>query len=181
MFLIYCNINLIFSFNIYSLTDSMSLCFHSTTAVFSCKIRIFLCIKNAEANIDLHWLIDSILHLGQDLIQHNSSGANELNGNLRLATPTINNQSAGATLTISNDQLLSQSPVLNSSSGRHLIIFLNKSYCGVLLYSGLAVSVKKWELVSEKRLISLKPTSFKCLPFLLLPSIAVHSFIRFFH
>ncbi|XP_034981147.1 zinc finger protein 236 isoform X1 [Zootoca vivipara] len=53
---------------------------------------------------------------GQDLIQHNSSGGNELNGNLRLATPAINNQSAGATLTISNDQLLSQSPVLNSSS-----------------------------------------------------------------
>ncbi|XP_061450206.1 zinc finger protein 236 isoform X3 [Rhineura floridana] len=53
---------------------------------------------------------------GQDLIQHNSSGSNELNGNLRLATPAISNQSTGATLTISNDQLLSQSPALNSSS-----------------------------------------------------------------
>ncbi|XP_053103138.1 zinc finger protein 236 isoform X2 [Hemicordylus capensis] len=53
---------------------------------------------------------------GQDLIQHNSSGGSELNGNLRLAAPTISNQSAGATLTISNDQLLSQSPALNSTS-----------------------------------------------------------------
>ncbi|XP_060100071.1 zinc finger protein 236 isoform X2 [Heteronotia binoei] len=53
---------------------------------------------------------------GQDLIQHSSSGGNELNGNLRLTTPTITNQSAGATLTISNDQLLSQSPALNSTS-----------------------------------------------------------------
>ncbi|XP_072854829.2 zinc finger protein 236 [Pogona vitticeps] len=53
---------------------------------------------------------------GQDLIQHSSSGGNELNGNLRLATPTINNQSSGTTLAISNDQLLSQSPALNSTS-----------------------------------------------------------------
>ncbi|XP_015268323.1 PREDICTED: zinc finger protein 236 [Gekko japonicus] len=53
---------------------------------------------------------------GQDLIQHSSSGGNELNGNLRLTTPTITNQSTGATLTISNDQLLSQSPALNSTS-----------------------------------------------------------------
>ncbi|KAJ6664422.1 hypothetical protein lerEdw1_007079, partial [Lerista edwardsae] len=52
----------------------------------------------------------------QDLIQHNSSGSSELNGNLRLATPSISNQSAGATLTISNDQLLSQTPALNSTS-----------------------------------------------------------------
>ncbi|KAL8182396.1 UNVERIFIED_CONTAM: hypothetical protein K2H54_055721 [Gekko kuhli] len=53
---------------------------------------------------------------GQDLIQHSSSGGNELNGNLRLTTPTITNQSTGATLTISNDQLLSQNPALNSTS-----------------------------------------------------------------
>ncbi|XP_032078645.1 zinc finger protein 236 isoform X1 [Thamnophis elegans] len=53
---------------------------------------------------------------GQDLIQHISSGSNELNGNLRLATPNITNQSPATTLTINNDQLLSQNPTLNSSS-----------------------------------------------------------------
>ncbi|MGH0152599.1 UNVERIFIED_CONTAM: hypothetical protein FKN15_073372 [Acipenser sinensis] len=47
---------------------------------------------------------------GQDIIhQHNSSGSAELNGNLRLTAP-MNNQPNGATLTIGNDQLLSQSP-----------------------------------------------------------------------
>ncbi|XP_070309091.1 zinc finger protein 236 isoform X1 [Odocoileus virginianus] len=53
--------------------------------------------------------------IGQDLIQHSSNGSSELNGSIRLSAPTINNQSAGATLTISNDQLLSQSATLNSS------------------------------------------------------------------
>lgn len=38
--------------------------------------------------------------LGQDLIQHSSNGSSELNGSIRLSLPTINNQSAGATLTI---------------------------------------------------------------------------------
>ncbi|XP_032943674.1 zinc finger protein 236 [Rhinolophus ferrumequinum] len=52
---------------------------------------------------------------GQDLIQHNSNGSSELNGSIRLSAPAINNQPAGATLTISNDQLLSQSSTLNSS------------------------------------------------------------------
>ncbi|XP_069476826.1 zinc finger protein 236 isoform X3 [Ambystoma mexicanum] len=44
---------------------------------------------------------------GQDLIHQNSSGSSELNRTIRL-TPTIGNLSTGATLTISNDQLLSQ-------------------------------------------------------------------------
>ncbi|XP_025066451.1 zinc finger protein 236 [Alligator sinensis] len=52
---------------------------------------------------------------GQDLIQHNSSGSNDMNGSLRLTTPAINNQSTGATITISNDQLLSQGTSLNTS------------------------------------------------------------------
>ncbi|XP_058413306.1 zinc finger protein 236 isoform X3 [Diceros bicornis minor] len=52
---------------------------------------------------------------GQDLIQHNSNGSSELNGSIRLSAPAINNQSTGATLTISSDQLLSQSATLNSS------------------------------------------------------------------
>ncbi|XP_059751598.1 zinc finger protein 236 isoform X6 [Balaenoptera ricei] len=52
---------------------------------------------------------------GQDLIQHSSNGSSELNGSIRLSAPAINNQSTGATLTISNDQLLSQSATLNAS------------------------------------------------------------------
>uniref|UniRef100_A0A7M4FTM7 Zinc finger protein 236 n=1 Tax=Crocodylus porosus TaxID=8502 RepID=A0A7M4FTM7_CROPO len=52
---------------------------------------------------------------GQDLIQHNSSGSNDMNGSLRLTTPAISNQSTGATITISNDQLLSQGTSLNTS------------------------------------------------------------------
>ncbi|KAM9095903.1 zinc finger protein 236 isoform X3 [Sarcophilus harrisii] len=52
---------------------------------------------------------------GQDLIQHNTNGTSELNGSIRLSAPAINNQSPGATLTISNDQLLTQSTTLNSS------------------------------------------------------------------
>uniref|UniRef100_A0A8B9DBK5 Zinc finger protein 236 n=1 Tax=Anser cygnoides TaxID=8845 RepID=A0A8B9DBK5_ANSCY len=50
---------------------------------------------------------------GQDLIQHNS-GSSDMNSSLRLTTPTINSQSTGATLTISNDQLLSQGTSLNA-------------------------------------------------------------------
>ncbi|RMC15683.1 hypothetical protein DUI87_07885 [Hirundo rustica rustica] len=50
---------------------------------------------------------------GQDLIQHNS-GSTDLNTGLRLTAPTINSQTTGATLTISNDQLLSQGPSLNA-------------------------------------------------------------------
>lgn len=69
-------------------------------------------------------MINSASHLGQDLIQHNSSGGGELSGNLRLATSALSKQSAGATLTIRNDQLLSQSPALSSTSGRHLIVLL---------------------------------------------------------
>ncbi|XP_069709391.1 zinc finger protein 236 isoform X4 [Phaenicophaeus curvirostris] len=61
---------------------------------------------------------------GQDLIQHNSGG-NDLNSGLRLTAPTINSQTTGATLTISNDQLLSQStslnaPELNTTAGTNL-------------------------------------------------------------
>ncbi|XP_035808978.2 zinc finger protein 236 isoform X2 [Amphiprion ocellaris] len=47
---------------------------------------------------------------GQDLIQqHSSSNGAELNGNIRLAS-TLNNQPTSATLTITNDHLLPQSP-----------------------------------------------------------------------
>ncbi|XP_071593117.1 zinc finger protein 236 isoform X4 [Heliangelus exortis] len=61
---------------------------------------------------------------GQDLIQHNS-GSTDLNSGLRLTAPTINSQTAGATLTISNDQLLSQTtslnaPELNTTGGTNL-------------------------------------------------------------
>ncbi|XP_040552502.1 zinc finger protein 236 isoform X3 [Gallus gallus] len=61
---------------------------------------------------------------GQDLIQHNS-GSSDLNSSLRLTAPTISSQSTGATLTISNDHLLSQgtslnAPELNTTSGTNL-------------------------------------------------------------
>ncbi|XP_062489109.1 zinc finger protein 236 isoform X9 [Pezoporus occidentalis] len=61
---------------------------------------------------------------GQDLIQHNS-GSSDLNSGLRLTAPTINSQTTGATLTISNDQLLSQgtslnTPELNTTGGANL-------------------------------------------------------------
>uniref|UniRef100_A0A4W3I884 Zinc finger protein 236 n=2 Tax=Callorhinchus milii TaxID=7868 RepID=A0A4W3I884_CALMI len=53
---------------------------------------------------------------GQDIIQQiNSSGTSELNGNIRLGT-SVNNQPNTATLTISNDQLLTQGTSLNTSS-----------------------------------------------------------------
>nr|KAF6331390.1 zinc finger protein 236 [Myotis myotis] len=52
---------------------------------------------------------------GQDLIQHSSGGSSELNGTIRLSGATVSNQSAGATLTISNDQLLTQSAALTAS------------------------------------------------------------------
>ncbi|XP_010576241.1 PREDICTED: zinc finger protein 236 isoform X8 [Haliaeetus leucocephalus] len=61
---------------------------------------------------------------GQDLIQHNS-GSSDLNSGLRLTAPTISSQTTGATLTISNDQLLSQgtslnAPELNTTGGTNL-------------------------------------------------------------
>ncbi|XP_028908899.1 zinc finger protein 236 isoform X2 [Ornithorhynchus anatinus] len=46
---------------------------------------------------------------GQDLIQHNPSGS------IRLSSPAVSTQPNAATLTISHDQLLSQSSALNSS------------------------------------------------------------------
>ncbi|KAF7245189.1 hypothetical protein EYD10_08660 [Varanus komodoensis] len=77
--------------------------------------------SNGQHEITLTINNSSLSHVlahasSQDLIQHNSTGGNELNGNLRLTTPTISSQSTGTTLTISNDQLLSQSPSLNSTS-----------------------------------------------------------------
>ncbi|KAM7126021.1 zinc finger protein 236 isoform 3-T3 [Molossus nigricans] len=52
---------------------------------------------------------------GQDLIQHSSSGSGELHGAIRLSGPAVSAPSAGTTLTISNDQLLTQSAALGSS------------------------------------------------------------------
>ncbi|XP_030067684.1 zinc finger protein 236 [Microcaecilia unicolor] len=53
---------------------------------------------------------------GQELVPHSSSGNSELNGSIRLTSSTINNQSPGATLTIRNDQLLSQGSTLTTTS-----------------------------------------------------------------
>ncbi|NWR62701.1 ZN236 protein, partial [Bucorvus abyssinicus] len=50
---------------------------------------------------------------GQDLIPHNP-GSSDLSSGLRLTAPTINSQTTSATLTISNDQLLSQGTSLNA-------------------------------------------------------------------
>ncbi|XP_035866033.1 zinc finger protein 236 isoform X1 [Phyllostomus discolor] len=52
---------------------------------------------------------------GQDLIQHSPGGGGELNGTIRLSAPAVGSQPAGATLTISNDQLLAQTATLTSS------------------------------------------------------------------
>ncbi|XP_042638455.1 zinc finger protein 236 [Orycteropus afer afer] len=52
---------------------------------------------------------------GQDLIQHGSNGSSELSGGIRLSAPAVSSQCTGPTLTISNDQLLSQSTALNCS------------------------------------------------------------------
>ncbi|XP_030743152.1 zinc finger protein 236 [Echinops telfairi] len=51
---------------------------------------------------------------GQDLIPHSSNGGSDLNGGMRLSAPPISSPSTAATLTISNDQLLSQSSALGS-------------------------------------------------------------------
>ncbi|XP_036891873.1 zinc finger protein 236 isoform X4 [Sturnira hondurensis] len=51
---------------------------------------------------------------GQDLIQHSPGGGSELNGTIRLSAPAVGSQPAGATLTISNDQLLAQTATLTS-------------------------------------------------------------------
>lgn len=53
--------------------------------------------------------------LGQDLVQHSSGGSGELSGTIRLSGPAVSTQSAGTTLTISNDQLLTQSAALTAS------------------------------------------------------------------
>lgn len=53
---------------------------------------------------------------GQDIIQqHSNTDSCEINGGIRLGT-SINNQPNAATLTIGNDQLLSQAATLNASS-----------------------------------------------------------------
>ncbi|KAM4688132.1 zinc finger protein 236 isoform 4-T4 [Discoglossus pictus] len=53
---------------------------------------------------------------GQDIMQLGSSGSNELNGNLRLNTPAITNQSSETSLSLSNDQMLSQATTLTTTS-----------------------------------------------------------------
>ncbi|XP_075441615.1 zinc finger protein 236 isoform X2 [Ascaphus truei] len=54
--------------------------------------------------------------LGQDIIHLGSSGSTELNGNLRLNTPAITNQSPGASLSLSTDQMLSQATTFTTTS-----------------------------------------------------------------
>ncbi|KAM4705525.1 zinc finger protein 236 [Rhinophrynus dorsalis] len=53
---------------------------------------------------------------GQDIMQLGPSGSSELNGNLRLNTPAITNQSPETSLSLSNDQMLSQATTLTTTS-----------------------------------------------------------------
>lgn len=55
---------------------------------------------------------------GQDLLaQHSNPNGSEMNGSIRLASP-LNGQPAGATLTITNDHLLPQSPANSGMAGQ---------------------------------------------------------------
>lgn len=75
-------------------------------------------------------------HLGQDLLPHSSSGSSELNGTIRLSGPAVSTQSAGTTLTISNDQLLTQSATL-TSSGTQRVAWPGKTWlCRVVRGTG---------------------------------------------
>lgn len=59
----------------------------------------------------------SVCFAGQDLLPHHShSNGAEMTGSIRLASP-LNSQSASATLTISNDHLLPQSPANTGMAG----------------------------------------------------------------
>ncbi|XP_068093156.1 zinc finger protein 236 isoform X2 [Hyperolius riggenbachi] len=53
---------------------------------------------------------------GQDIMQLGPSGATELNGSLRLNTPTVSNQTSEASLALSNDHILSQATTLTTAS-----------------------------------------------------------------
>ncbi|XP_053324282.1 zinc finger protein 236 [Spea bombifrons] len=53
---------------------------------------------------------------GQDIVGLGSSGSSDLNGNLRLNTPTISTQSTESALSLSSDHILSQSTALTTTS-----------------------------------------------------------------
>ncbi|OCT76558.1 zinc finger protein 236 isoform X2 [Xenopus laevis] len=53
---------------------------------------------------------------GQDIMQLGPSGNNDLNGNLRLNTPAITNPAPETSLSLSNDQILSQANTLTTTS-----------------------------------------------------------------
>lgn len=58
------------------------------------------------------------LFAGQDLLpQHSNPNGAELNSSIRLASP-LNSQPSSATLTITNDQLLPQSPANTGMAGK---------------------------------------------------------------
>ncbi len=66
------------------------------------------------------WLNLAFLHTsaGQDLLaQHSNPNGAEMNGSIRLASP-LNSQPANATLTITNDHLLPQSPANTGMAGQ---------------------------------------------------------------
>lgn len=56
---------------------------------------------------------------GQDLLApHTNPNGTEMNGSIRLASP-LNGQPTSATLTISNDHLLPQSPANSGMAGQN--------------------------------------------------------------
>lgn len=60
---------------------------------------------------------------GQDLLpQPNNPSAAEMNGSIRLASP-LNGQTTSATLTITNDHLLPQSPANTGNAGKTIPVF----------------------------------------------------------
>lgn len=74
-------------------------------------------------------------------MQHNSNGSSDLNRSVRLSAPAINNQSTGATLTMSSDQLLSQRGTVNS--GMQLMIWPWKTLEDTLVKGLCGTSVER--------------------------------------
>lgn len=71
-------------------------------------------------NICISFFLYFVVHFpgGQDLLaQHSNPNASEMNGSIRLASP-LSGQPAGATLTITNDHLLPQSPANSGMAGQ---------------------------------------------------------------
>lgn len=94
---------------------------------------------------------------GQDLLpQHGNSNGTEMNGSIRLASP-LSSQPTGATLTITNDHLLPQSPANTGMTGEswniNVCLCLNGQKNIVVeshkVYSNHLQSLKQLECLAE--------------------------------